>query len=501
MTEFTPGTLINPNVRLVRLLGVGGMGSVWVADHLSLQTQVAVKFISPELVKADPNIIARFNREATISAQIKSPHVVQTFDHGVMDAETPFIVMELLEGESLEDRVDRAGPLSLADTGLVVTQTAKALNKAHKLSVVHRDIKPDNLFLVDADDELFVKVLDFGVAKHTHMPSHSVVTSTGTMVGTPEYMSPEQVLSAKGVDHRADLWALGVVAYYALTGEVPFSGETLGSLCVAIAGAQFVPASQLRAALPKPLDQWFSRALQPDPANRFSSAKQMALSLSQIIADPTHPIRDDFSEDGSGSVDLAEWTGEHAAVGTKQPSGVANAATVAGSSSATFSGAALRAGPERRRVSWAALSAIAAVAALIVGVVLVIMLGGDEGSSSTAQSASGAPSFNARKETRATAGVGVEQSAEATTTANTSAVSSASAEPSSSASATERAAPPTPLTKRPTSPKPIAPASSPSEKATATPPLSPPAPPQPPATATSDATTTSSAATEKNRGF
>src|SRR5690606_7201408 len=152
--ELLPGTQVTDNVRLVAVLGEGGMGSVWVADHLSLKTRVAVKFLSAELVREDPNMLERFNREAALSARIKSPYVVQTFDHGVMRDGRPFIVMELLEGESLADRLERTRMLPLPEAVEVVSQVGKALSKAHKLGIVHRDIKPDNLFLTYDDDEL-----------------------------------------------------------------------------------------------------------------------------------------------------------------------------------------------------------------------------------------------------------------------------------------------------------------------------------------------------------
>jgi len=199
-----PGTLVGSNVRLVRVLGQGGMGSIWVADHLTLQTQVAVKFMTAEVAK-NPDGAARFTREASAAAQIKSPHVVQTFDHGLTDEGVPFIVMELLEGEDLSRRIQHDGKMSPEHVAPIVSQVSKALYRAHALGIVHRDIKPENIFLSDVDDELLVKVLDFGIAKRSKEVGFSM-TSTGAMVGTPYYMSPEQVMSAKNVDLRSDLW-------------------------------------------------------------------------------------------------------------------------------------------------------------------------------------------------------------------------------------------------------------------------------------------------------
>ncbi len=286
--ELEAGKLVTPNVRLVRLLGKGGMGAVWVADHLTLDTQVAVKFISVELAQTDSNLTQRFTREASLAAKIKSPHVVQTFDHGMMDGSTPFIVMELLEGESLGERLARSGSLSLREAAKLVSQVAEVLATAHGMGVVHRDIKPDNIFLIKTGYEIFAKVLDFGVAKQTQLPDQHAMTTTGAMVGTPFYMSPELIQSAKTADGRADIWALGVVAYEAITGRVPFLGETLGSLCIAIATTDFVPPSQKRAGLPKALDQWFARVFARDPAYRFESAKALAETLNAIATELDH---------------------------------------------------------------------------------------------------------------------------------------------------------------------------------------------------------------------
>src|SRR5262245_36259448 len=156
--------LLSPTLRLVRPLGQGAMGSVWVADHLTLTTQVAVKLMASSHPQ-DAEAMARFQREAAAAARIKHPHVAQVFDHGVTAEGAPYIVMELLEGEALKQRVQRYGALPLHEVVLIVRQTAKALARAHQLGIVHRDIKPENLFLIAVDDELFVKVVDFGIAK------------------------------------------------------------------------------------------------------------------------------------------------------------------------------------------------------------------------------------------------------------------------------------------------------------------------------------------------
>ena len=278
--------LIGNNVRLVRLLGQGGMGSVWVADHETLHTQVAVKFMITEMGESS-EALTRFTREASAAAQIKSPHVVQTFDHGVTPEGIPYIVMELLEGVDLASRVGRDGALPPRAVAVVLSQVCKALGRAHSVGIIHRDIKPENIFLSDQDGELLVKVLDFGIAKRSQDAALSM-TSTGAMVGTPYYMSPEQVMSAKGVDARTDLWSLAVVAYQALTGKVPFDAETMGALCVAINAAEFVPPSTLVPGLSHSIDAWFTTALARDAAARFQSAKELAAAFQRAagVIDP-----------------------------------------------------------------------------------------------------------------------------------------------------------------------------------------------------------------------
>jgi serine/threonine-protein kinase len=280
--RLEPGTMVTPNVRLVALLGEGGMGSVWVAEHLTLETRVAVKFVSAEaLAEGGAGIIARFKREAKAAAKIKSPHVVHTHDHGVLSDGTPYIIMELLEGESLAARLRRTGSLSLKEAALVVSQVGKALTEAHRLGIVHRDLKPDNLFLTSSAGELLVKVLDFGIAKHSTARKSGVLTASGAFIGTPEYMSPEQMLSSKHVDHRTDVWSLGAVAYEALTGELAFR-ESGGGLVLAICNARYAPPSTVLPGLPAELDGWFARALAPRLEDRFGSAREMAEAFEQI---------------------------------------------------------------------------------------------------------------------------------------------------------------------------------------------------------------------------
>jgi serine/threonine-protein kinase len=272
--ELRPGFSVSSRVRLTRLLGSGSVASVWLGRDEPLERDVAVKVLAPELVRSHPHLATRFALEARAAARIRSPHVVEIHDYGTLDGGIPFLVLELLEGETLAAYLARRRP-SLAEAVDIVVQTAKGLLAAHRRGVVHRDIKPSNLFLAEQGDEQIVKVIDFGLAKH---PGQDLqLTRTGWIVGTPHYMSPEQILSAKSTDGSADLWALAVVTYEMLTGLRPFRGETPGAVMMAIAGFRWQRPSEHGADAR--LDAWFARAFHPEIDRRFPSAKSMAAAL------------------------------------------------------------------------------------------------------------------------------------------------------------------------------------------------------------------------------
>ena len=275
--------MVTPSVRLVRPLGEGGMGAVWVADHLALRTQVVVKFIADDL-RSNKEALERFSREAAAAAQVKSPHVVQTFDHGIADNGVPYIVMELLEGRDLGVVLDQTPRLPPETVLEIVVQLARALDRAHEKGIVHRDIKPGNIFLCDAGKgELFVKLLDFGIAKGVEVPKIDSNTKTGTMIGSPFYMSPEQILGAKDIDYRSDLWSVGVVVYEALTGKKPFDAETMGGLAIRIHSEPLpLPTATVKELSPA-VDAWFHRACARKVDERFTSAREMAEALAAAL--------------------------------------------------------------------------------------------------------------------------------------------------------------------------------------------------------------------------
>jgi eukaryotic-like serine/threonine-protein kinase len=290
------------------------MGAVWLAQHLTLRSPVAVKLIDPEVAQ-NPEALSRFLREAQAAAALRSPHVVQILDHGV-DGGVPFIVMELLDGESLASRLERVGRLSPEETARVLTQVARAMTKAHEAGVVHRDLKPDNIFLVVNDEEEIAKVLDFGIAKsQSHgIASVSSATRTGSVLGTPYYMSPEQAEGAKSVDHRTDIWAMGVIACECLVGARPFDAETLGALLLAICAREMPVPSRL-GPVPPGFDAWFARACARDVSQRYPSAKQAAQELRSVCTGeqslgPTAPALSGRGAVQAASLPLASTTAD-----------------------------------------------------------------------------------------------------------------------------------------------------------------------------------------------
>ncbi|MGK4002680.1 protein kinase [Sorangium sp. So ce1036] len=279
-----PGAQAGSQLRLLRALGQGGMGSVWLAEHVALRTQVAVKFLR-DTYADHPLAVERLRREAEAAARIQSPHVVRVFDLGCTDQGTPYIVMEHLEGETLHDLLARRGRLSLDETACIVRQLGAALARAHEAGVVHRDIKPENVFLVAGERDPFVKVLDFGIAKDTAGDAERL-TMTGAILGTPHFMSPEQMAGGTRVGPASDLWSLGVVSYLCLTGRTPFGGATIAAVAVAIDRGPPPLPSRLVPGLPPAIDAWLLSLLQPDPARRAQSARDVLDALDAALAAP-----------------------------------------------------------------------------------------------------------------------------------------------------------------------------------------------------------------------
>ena len=284
MSDLGQGSTVAGKYRLERLIGRGGMGSVWAARHLQLDTLVAVKFIDSVSDVADARM--RFEREARAAAQLRSPHVVQILDHGIDDDERPYIAMELLEGEDLGERLRRTPRLSLQATATIVTQAAKALRRAHDGGVIHRDLKPGNIFLARFDDDEVVKLLDFGVAKlrYNELAPGVQMTQTGVIFGSPSYMSPEQARGNRVLDHRTDLWSLAVIVFRCITGSKPFEAGSIGDLVIKLCIDPLPMPTKIAPDLPPEMDRFFERAFARDPDQRFQSAAALAVELEAIVA-------------------------------------------------------------------------------------------------------------------------------------------------------------------------------------------------------------------------
>jgi histidine kinase len=282
-----PGGLVTERVRLVRELARGGMGSVWVARHLTLDVDVAVKF----LLLDDPVRRERLSREAQLAARVDHPHAVRVFDHGLTPDGLPFLVMELLDGESLAERLERAGALTLAEVRRLVAQLGGALEAAHRAGVVHRDVKPSNVVLSRQSDGLWAKLVDFGIARPVY-GGEDTLTGAGHVVGTTLYLAPEQLIDGLPPDHRADLWGLAVVAYEALTRRRPYGGTSAASVGAAMVLRRCEPVTSLDASLPSALDGWFERALHLEPRERHANAAELAASFEAAATSvTTGPLR------------------------------------------------------------------------------------------------------------------------------------------------------------------------------------------------------------------
>jgi serine/threonine-protein kinase len=280
------------NYRVTELIGEGGMGIVYLAEHPAIGRRAAVKILRASLTD-NPEITKRFFNEARAANAIRHPGIVEVFDCGTLPTGASYIVMELLEGENLAARLRRVGRLPLAEARHIAAQTASALAAAHAAGIVHRDLKPDNLFLVpderDASSEL-VKVLDFGIAKLGQQGSNtsSVRTRTGSVMGTPAYMSPEQCRGTREIDHRTDIYALGVIIYEMVCGRPPFVSEGFGELVHLHISAPPPPPRTISAAIPEDLERLILCCLAKDPDERVQTMGDVHAALT---GRPTPPAR------------------------------------------------------------------------------------------------------------------------------------------------------------------------------------------------------------------
>jgi eukaryotic-like serine/threonine-protein kinase len=284
------GDVVAGKYRVDRVLGEGGMGIVVAATHAQLDEKVALKFLRP-IVASNPEIVQRFIREARAAVKIRSEHVARVLDVGALDSGTPYMVMEYLDGQDLAQTLAGCGPLPVAETVTYVLQACEAVAEAHSLGTVHRDLKPANLFLARRPNgRPVVKVLDFGISKVAAPGDNAALTNASAMMGSPSYMSPEQMVAAGSVDVRADVWALGVVLYELLTGRLPFIAETMPELVGMILQSAYTPVSVLRPDVPPGLQATIDRCLQKDRTFRHANVAELAAGLV-----PFGPPRSDLS--------------------------------------------------------------------------------------------------------------------------------------------------------------------------------------------------------------
>ena len=276
------GDVLAGKFRVDKVIGIGGMGVVVAAHHLQLDEKVALKFLLPHALESE-EAVARFEREARAAVKIKSEHVARIIDVGALEDGRPYMVMEYLDGGDLDAWVRQKGPLDVEQAVEFVLQACEAIAEAHALGIVHRDLKPANLQCIRRPDGLLsVKVLDFGISKVTgHAASgiHLGITKTQSLMGSPVYMSPEQLQSSKNVDARTDIWSLGVILFELIAGRPPFTGETMPQLVLKVMSEPAPGLRELRPEAPEALERVIHRCLDKDLDKRYPNVAELAADL------------------------------------------------------------------------------------------------------------------------------------------------------------------------------------------------------------------------------
>jgi serine/threonine-protein kinase len=283
-----PLSLIRERYRLDALIGEGGMAEVWRAWDLTLQRPVAVKLLFARDARDEDVLVSRFLREARIAASVQHRNVIHIVDFGTTPENQPFMVMELLEGETLAARLRREKRLSVADAVQIANLTLRGLSAVHAVGIIHRDLKPDNVYLKTEGDFVYPKILDFGISRSIEPASgqrSALTTRDGVIVGTPEYMSPEQARGVKRLDYRTDIYSMGVVLYEALSGRLPYASENVGDLIIQIVRGGARKLHEFVPEVPVTISDVIARAMSRNPSDRFSDATAMQETLLAAAAE------------------------------------------------------------------------------------------------------------------------------------------------------------------------------------------------------------------------
>ncbi len=280
---FEPGTVVGGRYRLIREVGQGGMATVWEAEHLTLGSPVAIKFLASSAGPRQTQLIERFMREARVAASVRHRNVIEITDFGISDdGRAPYMVMEMLQGEALADRLEREGHLHVGTAVQVVWLSLRGLAAVHDAGIVHRDLKPENIFLVDDPDGAYPKLLDFGVSRRV---ADTDITQEGILVGTPDYMSPEQARGLRDINLRTDIYSMGVILYEALAGQLPFQSENAGDLLMMITKEAAPPLSSHRPGINPAICEVVERAMHKDRDERYQEAREMRWALAEAAAE------------------------------------------------------------------------------------------------------------------------------------------------------------------------------------------------------------------------
>ncbi|MBX3181450.1 MAG: serine/threonine protein kinase [Polyangiaceae bacterium] len=280
--SLSTGDIIDGKYRIVRLIGEGGMGAVYEGENMRIHRRVAIKVLHAG-VAGSADAVQRFEREAQAAGRIGSQHIVEVLDLGDLMTGDRYLVMEYMDGDSLSERIRQVHRLTANELYPIAVQLLEGLHAAHSAGIIHRDLKPDNVYLLasHAGQRDFVKILDFGISKFSSLSSDSgfSMTRTGAVMGTPYYMSPEQAKGAKGMDHRADLYSVGVILYECVTGQVPFNADTFNELLFKIVLEEPAPMEMLAPDIDRGFADLIRRGMARDPAQRFQSAKEFQQAL------------------------------------------------------------------------------------------------------------------------------------------------------------------------------------------------------------------------------